>query len=211
MSVVIEFDGSLSGVVAATTSTTRRGNLHKLKFHSILPMLRSICPGLPFEDSPAVDFTTVPYTAAASVLWAGFRNVTVAAVDKEPLLRRLLKAEAMQRVCDKLVELGFRLDIRPSETLAAEAIAGFIAEHPQEVAFNLTTSDLYEITKPGTAVTHQPPAELSYTDDMTIGHFKQVTGSYIRMGVAEVILAPRICVLERYDPEGQCMQAMDTL
>ena len=114
MSVIIEFDGSSSGGVAATTA--RRGNLHKLKFHSTLPMLRSICPGLPFEDSPAVDFTTVPYTAAASVLWAGFRNVTVAAVDKEPLLRRLLKAEAMQRVCDKLVELGFRLEIRASET-----------------------------------------------------------------------------------------------
>ena len=66
MSVVIEFDGSSSGGVA--TVTTRRGNLHKLKFHSILPMLRSICADLPFEDSVAVDFTTVPYTAAASVL-----------------------------------------------------------------------------------------------------------------------------------------------
>ena len=31
------------------------------------------------------------------------------------------------------------------------------------------------------------------------------------MGMAEVTLAPRICVLERYDPEGQCTQAMDTL
>ena len=81
------------------------------------------------------------------MLWAGFRNVSVAAVDKEPLLRRLLKAEAMQRVCDKLVELGFRSEVQASETLAAEAIAGFNVEHPKEIAFTRTTSNLYEITK----------------------------------------------------------------
>ena len=196
MSVVIEFDGLNTWGVAAVT--TRRGNLHMLKFSSILSMLRSICPEMPFQDSPAKDFTTVPYTAAASVLWAGFRNVTVAAADKEPLTRRLLKAEAMQRVCDKLVELGFKLQVCACEALAAEAIASFVEEHPRETAFTLNASDLYEITKPGTAPTQKPPEDLSYCGQMTIGHLKQVTGSYIRVGVAKVILAPRICLKERY-------------
>ena len=56
----------------------------------------------------------------------------MAAADKEPLTRRLLKAEAMQRVCDKLVELGFQLQVRASEALAAEAIAILVEEHPRE-------------------------------------------------------------------------------
>ena len=93
----VEFFESGAGTVVART--TRRGNLHVLKFDSTLPLLRSICPQMPFQDSPDKTYCTLPYTAAASVLWAAFTNENAAPADREKIFTNLLTDAAMTRVC----------------------------------------------------------------------------------------------------------------
>ena len=72
-------------------------------------------------------------------------------------------------------------------------------------------TDLIKISGPRDVPGGKAPDELSYFEDFAIGNVKQASGSYIRMGTTEVVFAPRILTPERYDPEGQCMQALETL
>ena len=205
----VEFLEVGTGTIVARTS--RRGNLHTLKFDTTLPLLRSICPQMPFQDSPDKTYCTLPYTAATSVLWAAFCNENASAVDRDKISANLLNDDAMTRVCRKLKDLGIRLDSFQSETVAAEALAAFVAKHPRELAFKLEPGDLVKISPARDAPGAKAPEELSYYEDYAFGNIKQASGSYIRMGTLEMILAPRILLPERYDPDGQCMQALETL
>ena len=117
--------------------TTRRGNLHTLKFDSAPPLLRPICPQMPLKDWPDKAYCALPYTAAAPVLWAAFTNENAAPADREKIFTNLLTDDAMTRVCRTTADLGFSLDRFQSGTVAAEALATFITKHPSEVAFKL--------------------------------------------------------------------------
>ena len=77
--------------------------------------------------------------------------------------------------------------------------------------FKLQVTDLIKISGPRDVPGGKAPEEFSYFEDYALGNVKQASGSYIRMGTTEVIFAPRILTPERYDPEGQCMQALETL
>ena len=60
-----------------------------------------------------------------------------------------------------MVDLGFSLGRFQSETVAAEALATFVAKHPSEVAFKLQVTDLIKISGPRDLPGGKAPEELS--------------------------------------------------
>ena len=55
------------------------------------------------------------------------------------------------------------------------------------------------------------PDHIDFCDSMTFGAAQSHSGLFNCMILHEVICAPRILPVERYDEGGQCMMAMDTL
>lgn len=137
-------DWALAATTGDVTATTDARGFHDIVCLSAAPLLRQLVPSLPWQAGPRDNTATIPYAAAASVMWAPFKSLDDSSASSKSLLFSLLKPTVMARALKKLQSLRFDFTTPLDATTAAVKLQNFVSRI-DDPDFQLVEADLEKV------------------------------------------------------------------